>query len=106
MDMEERIWDPESELYKSRHRYFELLYRASFLADNELQAHIDSASELAENAGHRPYDNGKEKHEFQAELLREGFAIARAIEDAARQELGLPPRHRGPANDEPQTKPS
>ncbi|MEU7970816.1 hypothetical protein AB0B48_02085 [Micromonospora sp. NPDC049089] len=94
IDMAERVWNPESELFKSRGRYFELLYKASFLASDALQLEIRRAGDLAENVGHQPWDDMREKSRYESEWLREAFDVARAIEDAARAELDLPPRRR------------
>jgi molecular chaperone DnaK len=84
----DRVWDPNSELYLSRLRYFELLSRAAFLAGARLQAEIQRASDLARRVGHRPYQDAAAKHRHESDCVREAFAVARSIEDAVRVELG------------------
>lgn len=94
IDMSDRIFDPESDLYQIRHRYFELQYRASFLAGEEMQRTIRQASDITEDCGHAPYDenNALEKSEFESRMVKEAFMISRALEVCARAELNLPAR--------------
>ena len=87
--------DSNTNLFKSRRHYFELLYRASFLAGEVLQQKISLARDVAENAGHEPYDRAEEKRKFESDLVERAFNAWRSLEDAAREELGLPARHRG-----------
>jgi hypothetical protein len=102
VNMIDRIEDPDSDLYKIRSLYFELQYRASFLAGGELQAVIRRAGDVTENCGHAPYDedNPAEKAGFESEMVRQAFAVSRSLEDAARAELELPSRRRGEPTDD------
>ena len=102
MNMLDRIEDPESDLYKIRAQHFELQYRASSLAGEELQAVIRRAGDTTEIAAIHLYDenDSAERIEFQSEIKR-AFAISRSLEDAARAELELPPRGKQrPTNDD------
>ncbi|MFD3495396.1 hypothetical protein ACFWWB_33300 [Streptomyces sp. NPDC058690] len=94
ISFESRRDDPSSQLNEVRRTYFDQLYEARFLAGRELQRAIDQAADLAENVGHEPYEDPSERMEYRRGLYREAFDRARAIEDAARAELGLPPRER------------
>ncbi|MFJ2001156.1 hypothetical protein [Streptomyces chartreusis] len=94
VSFESRRDDPSSQLNEVRRSYFDQLYEARFLAGRELQQAIDQAADLAENVGHEPYDNPGERTDYRHRLHRQGFERARAIEDAARAELGLPPSER------------
>ncbi|TLS42823.1 hypothetical protein FE633_28795 [Streptomyces montanus] len=94
ISFESRRDDPDSQLNQVRRTYFDQLYEARFLAGRELQTAIDQAADLAENVGHEPYDDRGERMEYRHRLYGEAFACARAIEEAARAELGLPPRER------------
>jgi hypothetical protein len=94
IDMLQRLDDPKANLYEARHRYFELLYQASFLAGEVLQKQISLARDVAEDAGHEPYHTAEDKRKFERELLERAFNAWRSLEDAAREELGLPARHR------------
>jgi hypothetical protein len=94
VNMIDRIEDLESDLYKIRALHFELLYRASFLAGEELQTVIRRAGDITENCSHAPYgeDNSAERAEFRSEMVKQAFAISRCLEDATHAELKLPPR--------------
>jgi len=94
ISIEKRVDAPDSELCKSRARYFELLSQAAFLADKQLQVTIRKAEDIAENIGHRPYSNDREKSEFHSQIHRDAFGISRLLEDCAREELQLPARDR------------
>ncbi|MFD9425274.1 MULTISPECIES: hypothetical protein [unclassified Streptomyces] len=88
--------DPDSPLNNACDAYRDQLHEARFLADRALQAAIDDAMELVGNVGHEPYDSETERVAFRHQLVAQAIECGRAIEDAARAELGLPARERAP----------
>ncbi|GAA4986477.1 hypothetical protein [Actinopolymorpha pittospori] len=88
----DRCEDTTSEIYVGRETFFEVLYRARFIAGPALQTVIRRALDNAENVGHDPYfGDPPRQRTFQSEMIHEAYAVTRELEVAARAELGLPP---------------
>jgi hypothetical protein len=90
----ERIDDVEDALSRTRMELFSSLAECEFLAAADLQVAIREMGDVAENVGHRPFQNERAREDaWRHELFDQASSASRRVEDAARAELALPLRH-------------